>query len=355
MADVDLSAAVPADGSRAAASTAPQASAEVSPQFTVQPTAPHTPALWSFFEREFNQYVADTVGGDDNYREWAFEALVDGERVGAVDGCSYWGCVFISRLMVEPSRRRQPGLSVGRRLMAQVEAYAREHGCSLITVETFDCQAPDFYPRLGFQQDLVRAGWGEGGPRGFHYFSKRVDAGSRSEQGDCAAAGASGAAAEAVVDNDSRQPSYPLQLSIRAVDTSDDATAALLHTWFRTRFDRYSEERLGRPSGFALWAFEALDAVTGKRLGAVEGKRFWGGLMVSLLMVVPSARGRGVGSALLNAAMEYGRGAGCTLACVETMDFQSPWLYERHGFCADLVRGGFEGGKRMYYFSRSLE
>jgi GNAT superfamily N-acetyltransferase len=135
----------------------------------------------------------------------------------------------------------------------------------------------------------------------------------------------------------------------------DVADKASLTAFFRSNFDAYSREKMGGASAnFAMWAFEAVDPATGARLGAIEGKMFWGGLFISLLMVDKVARGRGVGGALLAAALSHGREAGCTVACVETMDFQAPWLYERHGFEADFIRRGFANGHSMYYFSRPL-
>ena len=70
-----------------------------------------------------------------------------GEIVGGLCGRSAYDWLFIESLIVpEPLRRS----GVGRTLMEQAEAVARERGCHGVWLDTFAFQALGFYQKLGF-------------------------------------------------------------------------------------------------------------------------------------------------------------------------------------------------------------
>jgi GNAT superfamily N-acetyltransferase len=58
-----------------------------------------------------------------------------------------FGWMFVELLFV-PERLR--GQGVGRQLMEQAEAVARDKGCTGIWLDTFTFQAPGFYQKLGY-------------------------------------------------------------------------------------------------------------------------------------------------------------------------------------------------------------
>lgn len=72
-------------------------------------------------------------------------------ETGATDGGLTarisFGWMFVELLFV-PQRLR--GQGIGRQLMEQAEAVAREKGCVGIWLDTFSFQAPDFYRKLGY-------------------------------------------------------------------------------------------------------------------------------------------------------------------------------------------------------------
>ena len=77
--------------------------------------------------------------------------------------------------------------------------------------------------------------------------------------------------------------------------------------------------------------FEILDE-DGARIGAIAGHS-WGGVAeIKQLWVDPAHRGKGLGLALLDAALAEARRRGCRQAFLMTDDFQAPGLYERRGF-----------------------
>ena len=75
-----------------------------------------------------------------------------------------FGWMFVELLFV-PERLR--GQGVGRQLMQQAEAVAREKGCIGIWLDTFSFQAPGFYEKLGFALFGEIANYPPGGSRFF--------------------------------------------------------------------------------------------------------------------------------------------------------------------------------------------
>lgn len=71
-----------------------------------------------------------------------------GQVVGGLWGKSVWGSFFVDTLALPDAVR---GLGLGRTLMADAEAEARDRGCHNIWLDTFAFQARPFYERLGFR------------------------------------------------------------------------------------------------------------------------------------------------------------------------------------------------------------
>lgn len=85
-------------------------------------------------------------------------------------GYTWGGCLNVRFLWVaEPLRRR----GYGSRLLEAAEREAVRRGCGLVTLGTFDFQAPQFYRRHGYEE----FGRLEGYPVGHtdHYFKKNLN------------------------------------------------------------------------------------------------------------------------------------------------------------------------------------
>jgi len=68
---------------------------------------------------------------------------------------------------------RLRGQGQGKLLLEKMEQTAKEHGCRLITLDTFSFQAPDFYKRNGYEV----FGKLEDHPKGFsqYFLQKRLE------------------------------------------------------------------------------------------------------------------------------------------------------------------------------------
>ena len=72
-----------------------------------------------------------------------------GEIIGDILGQVYfWRCLFVEILWVSQKAR---GMGLGSQLLQTAEREAKEAGCSLVHLDTFDFQAKDFYLKHGYE------------------------------------------------------------------------------------------------------------------------------------------------------------------------------------------------------------
>jgi ribosomal protein S18 acetylase RimI-like enzyme len=67
--------------------------------------------------------------------------------VGGVKARTWGECCELQQIWVLENYRRS---GIGRRLMVETEVEAARRGCTLLYLETFNFQAPEFYRQLGF-------------------------------------------------------------------------------------------------------------------------------------------------------------------------------------------------------------
>lgn len=73
----------------------------------------------------------------------------DKEIVAGITGKMYcWNCLYVDQLWVKEGYRQ---FGFGSKLIEEVEKVAKENGCYLIHLDTFDFQGKDFYLKHGFE------------------------------------------------------------------------------------------------------------------------------------------------------------------------------------------------------------
>lgn len=70
----------------------------------------------------------------------------------------------------------------------------------------------------------------------------------------------------------------------------------------------------------------------GAIVGGLLGGTYWGWLYVDVLWVREDCRGRGIGSRLLRTAEEEAVRRGCHHVHLDTMSWQAPEFYKKHGY-----------------------
>jgi GNAT superfamily N-acetyltransferase len=92
----------------------------------------------------------------------------------------------------------------------------------------------------------------------------------------------------------------------------------------------------------------------GQIVGGVLGYTYWGWLSIDILWLDETMRRTGLGSRLLKMAESEAVARGCEQAMLDTMDFQAPDFYPRHGYETYAVLDGFAGEHKRFYFRKQL-
>ena len=82
--------------------------------------------------------------------KWFGKKIIDGEGkiiAGCVAARTVWGTAEVSVLWVDEAYRKQ---GLGSRVLLAAEKEARENGCTIILLDTFDWQAKGFYEKNGY-------------------------------------------------------------------------------------------------------------------------------------------------------------------------------------------------------------
>lgn len=101
-------------------------------------------------------------------KSFGYHVEVDGKVVAGCICWSYGSDLYVDSIAVDESLRRQ---GIGTRLLELAEQRGREEGCQTISLDTFSHQAPDYYPKLGFEE-IFRRRLDDGSVR--YYFTKRL-------------------------------------------------------------------------------------------------------------------------------------------------------------------------------------
>jgi predicted N-acetyltransferase YhbS len=81
--------------------------------------------------------------------KFAFTVEDKGEVLGGITGEIVYGWMYVETLAVAESLR---GTGLGQKLMSRAETLARARNCRGLWLDTLSFQAPDYYPKLGFEE-----------------------------------------------------------------------------------------------------------------------------------------------------------------------------------------------------------
>ncbi|MGE0634657.1 MAG: GNAT family N-acetyltransferase [Pseudobdellovibrionaceae bacterium] len=112
--------------------------------------------LKRFIFEGLDSYAEEMTGSTAEMDQFSVSAHWGEELVGGLIGVIFWGSLQIDQIFVSPKFRSQ---GVGKALMEEALAIAREKGCAFCTVETMEFQAAEFYQQIGFKIEFKRTGY----------------------------------------------------------------------------------------------------------------------------------------------------------------------------------------------------
>ena len=123
----------------------------------------------SDFKDDVINRFAEARGQPFGWEHFTFEALDNGERVGAIMGCRLYDWLYVEYIVVTEASR---GEGVGSRLLERAETLARELALEGVALDTFRYQAPAYYATRGYAERMVIPG--KTRERDRIYFQKRL-------------------------------------------------------------------------------------------------------------------------------------------------------------------------------------
>ena len=89
-------------------------------------------------------------------------------------------------------------------------------------------------------------------------------------------------------------------------------------------------------------------------IGGILGGTYWGWMYVDILWVRESHRHKGIGSKLLCEAEKEAIGRGCHHVHLDTMSWQAPEFYKKHGYEVIGTLPDIPSGNQKYLLMKAL-
>ena len=93
---------------------------------------------------------------------------------------------------------------------------------------------------------------------------------------------------------------------------------------------------------------------SGSIIGGILGGTYWGWMYVDILWVAEKHRKRGVGTRLLQEAEREAVRRGCHHVHLDTMSWQAPEFYQKHGYAVLGILPDIPSGNQKYLLTKSL-
>ena len=92
----------------------------------------------------------------------------------------------------------------------------------------------------------------------------------------------------------------------------------------------------------------------GNIIGGLIGGTYWGWMYVDILWVDERYRGMGIGSRLLSEAEKEAIRRGCHHVHLDTMSWQAPEFYQKHGYEVVGILPDIPSGNQKYLLTKAL-
>lgn len=115
---------------------------------------------------------------------------------------------------------------------------------------------------------------------------------------------------------------------------------------------KFNDEKVG-PDNHELLNIVEYDAV-GNIIAGILGGTYWGWMHIDILWVDEKHRKQGLGSRLLNAAENEAVKRGCHSVHVDTMSWQAPDFYKKHGYEIISELNDIPKGNKKYHLIKNL-
>ncbi len=89
-------------------------------------------------------------------------------------------------------------------------------------------------------------------------------------------------------------------------------------------------------------------------IAGILGGTYWGWLHIDILWVAEKCRKQGIGSKLLKAAEEEARKRGCHSVHLDTMSWQAPEFYKKHGYKIISELENIPAGNKKFHLIKEL-
>ena len=89
-------------------------------------------------------------------------------------------------------------------------------------------------------------------------------------------------------------------------------------------------------------------------IAGILGGTYWGWLHIDILWVAEKYRMQGIGSKLLKAAEEEAKKRGCHSVHIDTMSWQAPEFYKKHGYKIISELENIPAGNKKFHLIKEL-
>lgn len=115
---------------------------------------------------------------------------------------------------------------------------------------------------------------------------------------------------------------------------------------------RFNDAKVGPDNHELLNIVEYDDS--GNVIGGILGGTYWGWMHIDILWVDEKFRKQGIGSKLLQAAEDEARRRGAHSVHVDTMSWQAPDFYKKHGYKIISELNDIPKGNKKYHLIKQL-